>query len=134
MQDLIRFILVKSETYYTNNQKLTIDPFFMNKPLFFQGTSTTETGLSNCHKLLSTFMRSFVSLLKPKNILFRNYKKLLRQSSYLIWKIQISFLHLLIQMKTIYFSRIHFPKYSKNLVPLKRKSREEIMRFLFLSI
>ena len=75
MQDLIRFILVKSETYYTNNQKLTIDPFFTNKPLFFQGNSTTETGLSNCHKLLSTFMRSFVSLLKPKNILFRNYKK-----------------------------------------------------------
>ena len=77
MQDLIRFILVKSETY-TNNQKLTIDPFFTNKTLFFQGTSTTETGLSNCHKLLSTFMRSFVSLLKPKNILFQNYKKVVK--------------------------------------------------------
>ena len=67
--------LIKSETCYTNNHKSTIDLFFTNKPLSFQGTSTTETGLSNCHKLISTFMRSFVSRLKPKIIFFRNYKK-----------------------------------------------------------
>ena len=54
---------------------MTIDLFFTNKPLSFQGTSTTETGLSDCHKLISTFMRSFVSRLKPKIIFFRNYKK-----------------------------------------------------------
>ena len=67
--------LIKSETCYINNHKLTIDLFFTNKPLSFQGTSATETRLSNCHKLLSTFMRSFVSRLKPKIIFFRNYKK-----------------------------------------------------------
>ena len=67
--------LIKSETYYTNNYKLTIDLFFTNKPLSFQGISTTETGLSDCHKLTSTFMRSFVSHLKPKIIFFRNCKK-----------------------------------------------------------
>ena len=55
--------------------KNKIDPSYTNKPLSFQVTSTTETGLSDCHKLISTFMRSFVSRLKPKIILFRNYKK-----------------------------------------------------------
>ena len=51
------------------------DLFFSNKPLSFQGTSTAETGLRDCDKLISIFMRSFVSCLKPKIILFRNYKK-----------------------------------------------------------
>ena len=67
--------LIKSGTCYINNHKSTIDLFFMNKPLSFQGTSTTETGLSDCHKLIITFMGSFVSCLKPKIIFFRNYKK-----------------------------------------------------------
>ena len=67
--------LIKSKTCYINNHKSTIDLFFTNKPLSFQGTSTTETGLSDCHKLISTFMRSFVSRLKPKIIFFRNYKR-----------------------------------------------------------
>ena len=58
-----------------NNHKSTIDLFFTNKPLSFQGTSTTETGLSDCYKLISTFMRSFISRFKPKIIFFRNYKK-----------------------------------------------------------
>ena len=67
--------LIKSETCCINNHKSTIDLFFTNKPLSLQGTSTTETGLSDCHKLITTFMRSFVSRLKPKIIFFRNYKK-----------------------------------------------------------
>ena len=67
--------LIKSETCYTNNHKSTIDLFFTSKPLSFQGTSSTETGLSDCHKLISSFMKSFVSRLKPKMIFFRNYKK-----------------------------------------------------------
>ena len=49
--------------------------YFVISELSFQETSTTETGLSNCHKLILTFMRSCVSHLKPKIIFFRNYKK-----------------------------------------------------------
>ena len=67
--------LIKSETCYINNHKSTIDLFFTNKPLSFQGNSTTETGLSDCHKLITTIMRPFVSRLKPKIIFFRNYKR-----------------------------------------------------------
>ena len=40
----------------------------------FQVTNTTETGLSDCHKLISSFMKSYISRLKPKTIFYRNYK------------------------------------------------------------
>ena len=62
--------LIKSETCYTNDHKLTIDLFFTNKPLSLQGNFTTKTSLSDCHRLTSTFMRSYVSRLKPKIIFF----------------------------------------------------------------
>ena len=37
-------------------------------------TNTTETGLSDCHKLISSFMKSYISQIKPKTIFYRNYK------------------------------------------------------------
>ena len=40
----------------------------------FQVTDTTEAGLSICHKLISSFMKSYISCLKPKTIFYRNYK------------------------------------------------------------
>ena len=40
----------------------------------FQVTNTTETGLTECHKLISSFMKSYVSHLKPKTTFYRNYK------------------------------------------------------------
>lgn len=45
--------IIKCEIFYT---KWTIDLFFTNKPLSFQGTYTTETGLSDCHKLISQLL------------------------------------------------------------------------------
>ena len=39
-----------------------------------QVTNTTETGLSDCHKLISSFMKSYISRLKPKTIFYSNYK------------------------------------------------------------
>ena len=40
----------------------------------FQVTNTAETGLSDCHKLISSFMKFYISCLKPKTIFYRNYK------------------------------------------------------------
>ena len=45
-----------------------------NKPLSFQKTIVTETGLSDFHKLISTFFKSHYTQLKPKIIKYRNYK------------------------------------------------------------
>ena len=39
--------LTNSETCYTKNYKSLIDLFFTNKPLSFQKTHVTETGLSD---------------------------------------------------------------------------------------
>ena len=66
--------LAKSKTCYTNNYKLIIDLFLTNKPRSFQFTSVTETGLSDYHRLITTFMKSHFSRLKPKIIHYRNFK------------------------------------------------------------
>ena len=62
--------LIKTESY-----KSLIDLFLTNKPLSFQKTHVTETGLSDYHKLISTFFKSHFTRLRPKVITYRNYKK-----------------------------------------------------------
>ena len=47
--------LIKSETCYTKNHKSTIGLFLTNRPLPFQKNRTAETGISDYHKLISTF-------------------------------------------------------------------------------
>ena len=57
--------IVKSNTCFTKNNKSTIDLLLTNMPMLFQVTNTTETGLSDCYKLISSFMKSYISRLKP---------------------------------------------------------------------
>ena len=66
--------IVKRNTCFTKNNKPTIDLLLTNKPMSFQMTNTTQTGLSDCHKLISSFIKSYISRLKPKTIFYRNYK------------------------------------------------------------
>ena len=66
--------LVKSETCYTNNHKSAIDLLLTNKSSSFHFTSVTETGLSDYHRLITTFMKSHYSRLKPKIIHYCNFK------------------------------------------------------------
>ena len=47
--------LIKTDTCCTKNHKSTIDLFFTNRPLSFPKTRSTETGISDYHKLISTF-------------------------------------------------------------------------------
>ena len=46
------------------NSKSTIDLILTNKPHFFQITCVSKMGLSDYHKLISTFFKSRVSRLK----------------------------------------------------------------------
>ena len=68
--------IVKRNTCFTENDKSTMDLLLTNKPMSFQVTNTTGTGLSDCHKLISSFMKSYISGLKPKTIFYRNYKNI----------------------------------------------------------
>ena len=67
--------LIKTETCFTKSHKSLIDLFLTKKPLSFQKTHVTETGLSDYHKLISTFFKSHFTRLRPKVITYRNYKK-----------------------------------------------------------
>ena len=58
--------LIKSETCYTKNHKSLIDLFFTKKPLYFQKTHVTKTGLSDYHKLISMFFKSRFSKARPR--------------------------------------------------------------------
>ena len=91
--------LVKSETYFMNNRKSTIDLIVTNKPRSFQITNVTETCLSHCHKLITTFMKSYISRFKRKNVHYR--LTLMKKNFSVTLRKQIFLLKQLIPMKTI---------------------------------
>ena len=66
--------LRKSETCYTKNYKSLTDLLLTNKPLSFKKTHVTETGLSDYHKIISTFFKLRFSKTRPKVIKYRNHK------------------------------------------------------------
>ena len=57
-----------------SNDKLAIHLILTNKPRSFQITNVTEAGVSDCHKLITIFMRSYISCLKPQKVHYRSYK------------------------------------------------------------
>ena len=66
--------IVKVSTCYIKIKKSTIDLLLTNKPLSFRVTNITESGLSDCDKLISLFIKSYVSRLKPKTKIFEGEK------------------------------------------------------------
>ena len=46
-----------------------------NNSLAFQNTTTIFTGISDCHKLVSTVLKTTFSKNKPKELFYRDYKK-----------------------------------------------------------
>ena len=67
--------IIKSDTCFTKFHSSAIDLFLTNKPNFFQKTNVIETGLSDHHKLICTFLKSCYDRLKPKIVYYRNCKK-----------------------------------------------------------
>ena len=68
--------LVKDKTCFKNaNNPSTIDLFLTNNSLAFQNTTTTFTGLSDCHKLVLTVLKTTFSKNRPKELFYRDYKK-----------------------------------------------------------
>ena len=66
--------LVKSKTCFVNKHKSSIDLILVNNLRSFQITNVTETGVSDCQKLITTFMKYSISRLRQKNIHYRSYK------------------------------------------------------------
>ena len=57
-----------------------LDLILTNRPNCFQKTFVTETGLSDCHKLVTTIFRSTFQKLPPKTIKYRSYKLFNKQN------------------------------------------------------
>ena len=93
--------IVKRNTCFTKSNKSTIDLLLTNKPMSFQLTNTTETGLSDCHKLISSFMKSYISRLKRKTIFYRNYKNFDEENLLRMSKQQIFLFHIMIQTRVL---------------------------------
>ena len=68
--------LIKSETCFTNNHESLTDLSLTNTPLSFQKTHVSEAGLSDCHKLITDFLKTNFSGLRPKVLSYRNYSNL----------------------------------------------------------
>ena len=61
--------MIKDKTCFMSQQGSSIGAMLTNKPRLFYKSTPIETGLSNHHKLVVTYLRSHNSLkLKPKNI------------------------------------------------------------------
>ena len=68
--------LAKDKICFKNaNNPTTIDLFLTNNSLVLQNTTTSFIGLSDCHKLVLTFLKTSFSKNKPKELFFRDYKK-----------------------------------------------------------
>ena len=68
--------LVKEKTCFKNaNNPSIIDLFLTNNILAFQNTTTTFPGLSDCHKLVLTVLKTTSFKNKPKELFYRDYKK-----------------------------------------------------------
>ena len=63
-------------TCYKNPDKPSrIDFIQTNSPLSFHKSNCLFTGLSDCHKLVLTVFKTIFSKSKPKEIIYRNFKK-----------------------------------------------------------
>ena len=75
--------LIKDKTCFASTHGSSIDVILTNKPRSFQHTLTCETGLSDHHHMITTFLRSHLVRLKSKKIFYRVTKGLTNQC---FWK------------------------------------------------
>ena len=72
--------LVKYKTCFKNINGTFLDVILTNRPKCFQKTIVCETGVSDCHKLVTAIFRSTFIKLPPKIITNRSYKTFDKQN------------------------------------------------------
>ena len=67
--------LVQAKTCFKNpDNPSCIDLFITNSTRSFQNTTTVATGLSDFHKMILSVLKSTFPKVKPKEIIYRNFK------------------------------------------------------------
>ena len=73
--DLFSLTNLKSTAIYIKGPSCTsLNATLTNKPKRFHDTSVFTTGLSDCHKLLLSYLRAYFKCLPPERIFYRDYK------------------------------------------------------------
>ena len=68
--------LVKEKTCFKSIENpLCVDLFLTNCVSSFQNTKVISTGISDCHKMILTVLKTTFEKVKPKEISYRSYKK-----------------------------------------------------------
>ena len=67
--------LIKSNTCFKSKLGSCIDFILTNKPKSFQNSGVMETGISNHHALIFSFLKTNFTKMPPNKLQFRNYKK-----------------------------------------------------------
>merc|ERR1712015_434368 len=66
--------LIKTPTCHFKGNSSSIDVILTNKPRRFFNSNSFELGVSDCHSMVTSFLRSHISRLRPKSITYRSYK------------------------------------------------------------
>ena len=69
----------KNNSYYfdlcdKSSNQTSIDVILTNRPRRFQKSGVITTGVSDCHKMILTFFRTYFSRLPPKTITYRRFR------------------------------------------------------------
>ena len=64
--------LVKDKTCFKSKNNTLLDVMLTNRPNCLQNTVISETGSSDCHKLVTTIFRSTFIKLPPKTIRYKS--------------------------------------------------------------
>ena len=75
--------LVTDSTCFKSNKSTLIDLMLSNQPKSFYKSHSSVTGLSDCHKLIVSILRTSLQKLPPKFVIYRNKKKNFRESNIL---------------------------------------------------
>ena len=68
--------MAKDKTFFKSIENPScIDLFITNSVHCFQNTKTISTGLSDCHKMVVTVLKTSFLKSKPREITYRNYSK-----------------------------------------------------------
>ena len=67
--------LIKSNTCFKSKSGSCIDLILTNKPKSFQNSGVMETGVSDHHALIFSFLKTTFTKMPPNKLQYRNYKK-----------------------------------------------------------
>ena len=67
--------LIKSNTCFKSKPGSCIDLILTNKPKRFQNSEVMETGVSDHHALIFSFLKTAFTKMPPNKLQYRDYKK-----------------------------------------------------------